>query len=109
VTLDSGERAGVLTHPYLLSSFAYLDTSSPIHRGVLIMRNVLGRTLQPPPQAFTPLPADKLPNLTTRQRVALQTKPEFCNACHARSIRWALRWSASMPSVACGTKRTASH
>jgi len=84
VALDTGERAGILTHPYLLASFAYLDTSSPIHRGVLIMRNVLGRTLKPPPAAFAPLPADLHPNLTTRQRVALQTKPEFCNACHGK-------------------------
>jgi len=33
VALDVSERAGILTHPYLLASFAYLDTSSPIHRG----------------------------------------------------------------------------
>ncbi len=84
VVLDNGQRSGILTHPYLLSSFAYLETSSPIHRGVLILRNVLGRTLQPPPAAVAPLPADLHPNMTTRQRVAMQTKPEFCNGCHGR-------------------------
>jgi mono/diheme cytochrome c family protein len=82
VSLDTGERAGVLTHPYLMASFAYLQTSSPIHRGVLIARNLLGRTLQPPPQAFTPLPVEFHPNLTTRQRVALQTQPATCMTCH---------------------------
>jgi hypothetical protein len=82
VTLDPAERAGVLTHPYLLASFAYLQTSSPIHRGVLISRSLLGRTLQPPPEAFTPLPAELHPNLTTRQRVALQTQPAACRSCH---------------------------
>ena len=81
VSLDK-ERAGVLTHPYLLSSFAYIDNSSPIHRGVLIARNLLGRMLQPPPQAFTPLAADLHPKLTTRQRVTLQTKPAACAGCH---------------------------
>lgn len=84
VTLDPDERAGVLTQPYLLASFAYLDTSSPIHRGVLIMRNVLGRTLKPPPAAFAPLPASQHPDLTTRQRVEMQTRPAFCNACHGK-------------------------
>jgi len=82
VSLDPAERAGVLTHPYLLASFAYVDTSSPIHRGVLVARNMLGRLLQPPPAAFTPLAAELHPNLTTRQRVMVQTKPEACASCH---------------------------
>lgn len=82
VRLDPTERAGVLTQPYLLASFAHPDTTSPIHRGVLIVRSVLGRTLQPPPAAFTPLPAALHPDMTTRERVALQTRPAFCNSCH---------------------------
>ncbi|RYG44436.1 DUF1592 domain-containing protein, partial [bacterium] len=83
VQLDPGQRAGVLTHPYLLSRFAYLETSSPIHRGVLIARSLLGRTLAPPPMAFAPVAASLHPNLTTRERVALQTKPAMCNSCHS--------------------------
>jgi mono/diheme cytochrome c family protein len=82
VSLDPAERAGLLTHPYLMASFAYLDASSPIHRGVLVARSLLGRTLQPPPEAFTPLSAELHPKLTTRQRVALQTKPAACASCH---------------------------
>jgi hypothetical protein len=82
VSLDPAARAGVLTHPYVLASFAYLDASSPIHRGVLLTRNVLGRVLQPPNEAFTPLSADLHPNLTTRERVALQTSPKACASCH---------------------------
>ncbi len=84
VSPDADHRAGVLTQPYLLSRFAYYDGSSPIHRGVLVMRNMLGRILNPPPAAFAPLAASAHPNLTTRQRVALQTKPEFCNQCHGK-------------------------
>lgn len=79
---DDG-RAGVLTHPYLMSRYAYLDGSDPIHRGVLVVRNMLGRTLAPPPAAFVPLPASAHPEFTTRQRVALQTKPEMCASCHS--------------------------
>ncbi|MBX9625905.1 MAG: DUF1588 domain-containing protein, partial [Gemmataceae bacterium] len=56
--------------------------SSPIHRGVFIARGLLGRSLRPPPDAFTPLPADLHPSLTTRERVALQTKPAACITCH---------------------------
>ena len=82
ITLDSGERAGVLSHPYLMTGFAYSATSSPIHRGVFIARSVLGRSLRPPPEAVVPLAPDLHADLTTRERVALQTKPESCMACH---------------------------
>ncbi|HXG12931.1 MAG TPA: DUF1592 domain-containing protein, partial [Gemmataceae bacterium] len=82
VILEPRERAGVLTHPYLTATFAYAEESSPIHRGVFIARSVLGRSLRPPPEAFTPLPADLHPDLTTRERVALQTRPQACLACH---------------------------
>ena len=82
VTLDPDERSGALTHPYLMASFAYFKASSPIHRGVLLARNLLGRTLQPPPQAVAPLAVDLHPNLTTRQRVTLQTRSANCMGCH---------------------------
>ncbi|MGP0063919.1 MAG: DUF1592 domain-containing protein [Isosphaeraceae bacterium] len=78
-----GARVGVLTHPYLLSSFAYTASSSPIHRGVFLSRSVLGRVLRPPPEAVAPLAADLHPDLSTRERVTLQTKPESCQSCHA--------------------------
>lgn len=83
VTFEPQERAGVLSHPYLMSDFAYTATSSPIHRGVFISRSILGRTLRPPPEAVTPLAPNLAPDLTTRERVALQTKPESCQSCHS--------------------------
>ena len=83
VKLESNERAGVLSHPYLMSGFAYTASSSPIHRGVFIARSVLGRSLRPPPEAVAPLAPALHADLTTRERVALQTKPESCQSCHA--------------------------
>ncbi len=82
VAINPGERAGVLTHPYIMSTFAYQSGSSPIHRGVLLARSVMGRTLRPPKEAIVPLSAELRPDLTTRQRVALQTKSEACMSCH---------------------------
>ncbi len=82
VPAERTERAGVLSHPYIMARFAYADFSSPIHRGVFLARNVLGRALRPPPEAFTPLPADLHPDLTTRERIELQTKPTACRGCH---------------------------
>jgi cytochrome c553 len=83
VAFESERRAGVLSHPYLLASLAYTSASSPIHRGVFVSRSVLGRVLRPPAQAVAPLPPDVHAEMSTRDRVALQTKPEACQGCHA--------------------------
>jgi hypothetical protein len=82
VRLDAGGRGGLLGHPYLLSMLAYADDSSPIHRGVFLARSVLGNTLKPPQEAIAPLAPDVHPDLTTRERVALQTKAVACQSCH---------------------------
>lgn len=82
VKLDPGQRAGVLTHPYLMAAFAYTGETSPVHRGVFVARGLLGVSLRPPPEAFAPLAADLHPTLTTRERVSLQTKPATCTTCH---------------------------
>jgi hypothetical protein len=82
VKLDAGKRAGVLSHPYLMASFAHTNESSPIHRGVFLARGVLGMALRPPPEAVAPLAPALHPKLTTRERVALQTSPKACMTCH---------------------------
>jgi hypothetical protein len=82
VRIDEGHRGGILSHPYLLSMLAYADDSSPIHRGVFLARNVLGNVLSPPPEAVPPLAADTHPELTTRERVAIQTGAVACQTCH---------------------------
>ena len=82
VKFEAYNRAGILTHPYVLSSLAYTAETSPIHRGVFVGRGLLGIGIKPPMEAFTPLAADAHPNLTTRERVSLQTKPMACSGCH---------------------------
>ena len=82
VVLDPGKRAGVLTHPFVMAALAHNSESSPIHRGVFLTRGVLGQNLKPPPEAVAPLSADLHPDLTTRERVALQTQPASCMTCH---------------------------
>jgi hypothetical protein len=76
-------RAGLVSHPYLLACFAYANATSPIHRGVFISRNLLGRSLKQPPEAVAPLPVELHAELTTRERVALQTQPQACQTCHS--------------------------
>jgi hypothetical protein len=83
VKFESDRRAGVLTHPYMLSALAYMGETSPIHRGVFVGRGLLGISIKPPQEAFTPIAPDLHPGLTTRERVALQTKPVACSSCHS--------------------------
>lgn len=75
-------RAGVLTHPYLLSVFAYHDNTSPIHRGVFLTRNVIGRPLKPPPVAVAFENEEFDPDLTMREKVTHLTRDTACMACH---------------------------
>lgn len=81
---NAGSQRGLLNHPFLMSGLAYTDSTSPIHRGVFLIRFMLGRTLRPPNAAFSPLSPDLHPNLTTRERVELQTSPDSCQVCHIK-------------------------
>jgi cytochrome c553 len=82
IRLDDGQRAGVLSHPYMLSVLSYTAATSPIHRGVFLARSVLGNVLKPPEEAVAPLAPEEHPDLTTRERVALQTGAVACQTCH---------------------------
>ncbi len=84
VALDPKERAGLLTHPYLLANFAYTSTSSPIHRGVFKSAEACWDEQGPGrrPIAVAPLAPDLHAGLTTRERVTLQTSPASCITCH---------------------------
>jgi hypothetical protein len=82
VALNPEQRAGIITHPFLLSTFAYAKASSPIHRGVFLTRKVMGRTLKPPPQAIE-FKEDHLdPSLTMREKITELTKKDSCMGCH---------------------------
>lgn len=83
VRFEADKRAGILTHPYVLASLAYAGETSPIHRGVFVGRGLLGIGIKPPMEAFTPIAPDLHPNLTTRERVLLQTKAAACSGCHS--------------------------
>jgi len=83
VSLDPKQRSGVVTHPYLLAAFSYQKTSSPIHRGVFLTRNIVGRALKPPPVAVAFNEAEFAPNLTMREKISELTRPTACQTCHS--------------------------
>ena len=82
VAVPNNQRSGVITHPYLLTAFAYHNNTSPIHRGVFLTRNIIGRQLNPPPNAIAFEDAGFDPTLTMREKVTEMTRASACMACH---------------------------
>jgi cytochrome c553 len=82
VAMPREQWSGILSHPFMTSSLAYHNASSPIHRGVFLARRVLGRALRPPVDAIIPVSEEAAPELTTRDRVAMQTAGAMCQSCH---------------------------
>lgn len=82
VAMDPNRRTGIVTHPFLLSSLAYHNSTSPIHRGVFLTRNIVGMTLKSPPMANEFKDGKFDPNLTMREKVTEMTRSKACMACH---------------------------
>jgi len=83
VNFDPAQRSGVITHPYLLASLAYSRTTSPIHRGVFLSRNIVGLALKNPPVAVAFEDAKFDPTLTMREKISQLTKNTSCVGCHS--------------------------
>jgi mono/diheme cytochrome c family protein len=83
VSFDPNQRAGVITHPYLLASLANNRTTSPIHRGVFLSRNIVGLTLKNPPVTVAFEDAKFDPTLTMREKIVELTRDKSCMACHS--------------------------
>jgi len=83
VSFDPKQRAGVVTHPYLLASLATSRATSPIHRGVFLTRNIVGLSLRPPPKAVTFDESHFNPKLTMREKITELTKNNACMSCHS--------------------------
>ena len=67
VQLGRKQRSVVITHPYRLAAFSYNKSSSPIHRGVFLTRNIVGRALRPPHMAIAFKDGDFKPGMTMRE------------------------------------------
>jgi hypothetical protein len=83
IAFDPKQRAGVVTHPYLLASMAYSRQTSPIHRGVFLTRNIVGMALKPPPMAVTFDESHFNPTLTMREKITELTRNNSCMSCHS--------------------------
>ncbi len=83
VSFDPQQRAGVVTHPYLLALLASSRATSPIHRGVFLTRNIVGLSLNAPPMAVTFDESHFNPKLTMREKITELTRNKSCMSCHS--------------------------
>ncbi|MBL8951971.1 MAG: DUF1592 domain-containing protein [Myxococcaceae bacterium] len=86
VGLDPSERAGILTHPAFLATHASPRLSSPTHRGLAILRNVLCIEPGEPPPGVTiaPTGAAKPGALSRREMIEQHSANPSCRGCHQR-------------------------
>ena len=82
VDLDPKQRAGLLTQASFLASHAHENQTSPVARGVAIIRNVLCVALPDPPPNVDNAPPEPMPGATTRQRFAVHESEASCAGCH---------------------------
>jgi len=82
VDLDPTKRAGLLTQASFLATHAHENQTSPVERGVAIIRNVLCVALPDPPANVNNAPPAVMPGATTRERFAAHESDASCAACH---------------------------
>jgi hypothetical protein len=82
VDLDPARRAGLLTQASFLATHAHENQTSPVARGVAVIRNVLCVALPDPPPNVDNAPPDPAPGSTTRERFAVHESVASCAVCH---------------------------
>ena len=107
VTLaPESKRGGLLRQGSVLAVTSYATRTSPVLRGVLVLRNIFGAPPPPPPPNVPALDESTVAaNLPMRQRLAAHRSNAVCASCHARSIRWASRSRTSMQWDSGATRR----
>lgn len=82
--LDPSQRAGILTQPAWLAAQANIATTSPVHRGLFVVTNLLCVQLGSPPPGvdLTPIGVDPTGQRSRRQLVEQHTSNPQCAGCH---------------------------
>jgi Protein of unknown function (DUF1592)/Protein of unknown function (DUF1588)/Protein of unknown function (DUF1595)/Protein of unknown function (DUF1587)/Protein of unknown function (DUF1585) len=80
--LDPKQRAGLLTQPALLATFAKADSTDPVHRGKFVFEDLLCGAIPPPPTNVNITPPIITPGTTARTRFAQHSSVATCAACH---------------------------
>lgn len=75
-------RGGVLTEGAFLTTYAKANSSSPIHRGILVREKLFCQTLPPPPANLDTSPPQMDLTKSTRERYLEHAQNPACSGCH---------------------------
>lgn len=85
VTLDGGQRGGVLSHGSVLTVSSYPTRTSPVIRGKWVLDNLLNQPPPPPPADVPQLDEKAAANSgTMRQQLEKHRSSAACASCHSR-------------------------
>ncbi len=85
VKLPAGcHRGGVMTQASVLRVTANGITTSPVLRGVWVMKTILGQPVPPPPAEVPAIEPDTRGAVTIRAQLAKHRQSESCAACHRK-------------------------
>ncbi|MET0283006.1 MAG: DUF1592 domain-containing protein [Polyangiales bacterium] len=84
VQLDPKQRAGLLTQPAFLAAHSHYNSTSPVERGKIVIRNVLCQQLPDPPADVNTTPPDPAADATIREALAEHQASPSCSGCHKR-------------------------
>ena len=77
-------RGGVLTQASVLKVTANGTTTSPVLRGVWVLKNIIGQPTSPPPPDVPAIEPDIRGSTRIRDQLAKHRDNAACAACHAR-------------------------
>ncbi|HEX5660038.1 MAG TPA: DUF1592 domain-containing protein [Polyangiales bacterium] len=84
VQFDPTQRAGLLTQPSFLAAHAHYNSTSPVERGKIVIRNVLCQVLPDPPPDVNTTPPNPESGATIREGLAVHQQVASCAGCHKR-------------------------
>jgi hypothetical protein len=86
VTLNTGDRGGVLGMAATLTATSYPLRTSPVLRGKWVLEQLMGQRIPPPPPTVPQLPQDdrQTDGISFRQRLEQHRSNPECAACHSR-------------------------
>ncbi|MBM4074607.1 MAG: DUF1592 domain-containing protein, partial [Planctomycetes bacterium] len=84
VSLQGGNRQGVLTHASILTLTSDPTKTSPVKRGKWVLENILGTAPPPPPAQVPALDEVKKtkPEATLKEQLELHRTSPLCASCH---------------------------
>jgi hypothetical protein len=80
--LEGTPYTGIITQGAVMTHHAFANSSSPIHRGVMVRERILCQELPPPPPGIIVQVPELDADLTTRERFQAHSEVEPCYSCH---------------------------